>query len=90
VQEVQQVVGILPRGIEPDGKVDGAVTLDNLFQPLSEAGVALGRFGELQFRRGRLQVVAQEGRRVSLARGVAADADAPGQAPGRWWSGGVV
>src|SRR6516162_792095 len=37
VQEVQQIVRILPRGIESDDEVDDAVTLDKLLQALSEA-----------------------------------------------------
>ena len=90
MQEVQQVVGILPGGIKPDDEVDGPVPLDDLLQPLSEAGVALGGFGELQFRGGRLQVVAQEGRLVPIAGRVDADADALGLVADGLWSSGVV
>ena len=90
VQEVQQVVGILPGGIKPDDEVDGPVPLDDLLPPLAEAGVALGGFGKLQFRRGRRQVVAQEGRLVPIAGRVDADADAPGLVANGLWKGGVV
>ncbi len=66
MQKVQQVVGILPRGIEADEESDMGMSLSDLFETLAELGVALGRLGELKVRRGRLQVVAQEGRIVSV------------------------
>lgn len=67
MQEVQQIVRVLSRGIEAHDEVDGAVALDDLFESLPEAGIALSRLGELEFRRGRLQIVAQESRIVPLA-----------------------
>ena len=83
VQKVQQVVGILPRRIEPDDEVAGAVTLGNLRQRLAQAGVAPGRLCKLQLGRRRLQVVAQEGRTVPIARRVDADANTARLAGGR-------
>ena len=54
VQKVQQVVGILAGGVEADDKVDAAVAVHDLFEPLAELGVACCRLGELQLGRGRL------------------------------------
>src|SRR5262249_48023074 len=83
VQKMQQVVGVLSGGVETDDQVDGAVTLDNVFEALAKLPVADGRLGERQFGRGRLQVVAQEAGVVPVARRVDADAEAT-----KWWRSG--
>jgi hypothetical protein len=51
----------------------------DLLKPLQQQRVTIGRFGELQFRGGWLQVFAQKGSVVPVARGVDADADAHGR-----------
>jgi hypothetical protein len=43
VQEVQQIVGILPGGIETNDEVNRAVVLDDMLQALSQLGVTTGR-----------------------------------------------
>jgi hypothetical protein len=67
VQEVQQIVGILPGGIETNDEVNRAVVLDDMLQALSQLGVTTGRLGERQLGCGRLQVVAQESSVVRIA-----------------------
>ena len=47
MQEVQQVVGILPGGIETDVESNGRLTLSELFEALAELGIAAGILGEL-------------------------------------------
>lgn len=76
VQEVQQIVGVLSGGIDTDDEVDGAMPLGDVFESLAKLGVAGGRLCELQFSGRGLQVVAQEGGVVAVARDVDADADA--------------
>ncbi len=90
VQEVPQVVGILACGVEAEDEVNGAVALDDKFETRSELGVAVGGLGELQFGGGGLQVVAQEGGVVAVARGVDADAEASELVAGRLRSGSRV
>ena len=51
-------------------------------EPLAELGVASGGLGEGQFGGGGLEVVAEEGGVVAVARGVDADADAAWQRRG--------
>ena len=76
VQEVQQVVGVLPGGVESDDELDAPVALGDAFEALAETAVPCGRFGELEFVGGRLKVVAQEGGVVAVAGRVDADAEA--------------
>jgi hypothetical protein len=76
VQEVEQIVGILPGGVEPDDEVAGAVALDDAFEALAEQRVPGGRLGKLQLVGGRLEVVLEEGGVVAVAGGVDADATA--------------
>jgi hypothetical protein len=95
LQEVEQVVGVLPRCIATDDEVNGAVALGDAFEALTELGVAGCGLDEGQFVGRRLQVVAQEGGVVAVARGVDADADARGWAGRACWrsrlrSGSVV
>jgi hypothetical protein len=82
VEEVQQVVGVLAGGIEPDDEGDGGVAEGEAFEAVAELGVAGGGLGEGEFGGGGLEVVAQEGGVVAVARGVDADADAGGGAGG--------
>ena len=86
MEEVQEVVGVLPGGIEADDESDGRVAAGEEFEPLSELGVAVGGLGELEFGGGGLEVVAQEGGVVAVAGGIDADADAGGRLRG---DGGV-
>jgi hypothetical protein len=58
VQEVEQIVGVLPRCIETDDEVNGAVALGDAFEALTELGIAGREFDEGQFIGRRLQVVA--------------------------------
>ena len=44
---MQQVVGVLPGGIEADVESDGVVALGELFEALAELGIAAGILGEL-------------------------------------------
>jgi hypothetical protein len=76
VQEVQQVVGILPGRIEADVESDGGMSLGDGFQALAQLGIPLGRLGEQQFVGGGLQVVVEEAGIVPVARGIDADAEA--------------
>ena len=76
MQEVDQVIGILPGGVEADNKVNGSVSLDDPFEPLPQLGIAGGILGESKFVGGRLEIVPEEGGVVSIARGVDADAEA--------------
>lgn len=55
---------------DPYNEVNGAVALADLFEALARQRVALGRLAELQLGGSRLQVVAQEGGVVAVARGV--------------------
>src|SRR5262249_37093733 len=76
VEEVGQVVGVRAGGIEADDEDARAVAAGDLFEPLPELAVAGGRLGELEFGGGRLEIVAQEGGVVAVARRVDADAQA--------------
>ena len=67
LQEVQQVVGILPSGIEADGESDVGVGLGDLLEAFAQLGIAAGRFDELQIRGGGLKIVAQEDGVVTIA-----------------------
>ncbi len=67
VEEVEEVVGVLPGGVEADDEVDGAVALGDAFEALAELGVAGGGLGEGQFVGGGLEVVAEEGGVVAVA-----------------------
>ena len=64
------------------------MALGEVFETLAELGVAVGGFDELELGGGRLEVVAQEGGVVAVARGVDADADADGMVDGLWWCDG--
>jgi hypothetical protein len=83
MQEVERIVGVLPRCIEADDEVDGAVALRDAFEALTELAKAGRGLDEGQFIGRRLQVVAQVGGVVAVARGVDADADADA----RGWAG---
>lgn len=83
VQEVQQVVGVLAGGIEADDEGDIGVTLGEALQALPQGGIADGGLGELQLGGGGLEIVAEEGGIMAVARGVDADADA-GHLPQGW------
>jgi hypothetical protein len=79
VEEVEQIIGILPGGIEADDERDGAVPLADALEALPEAGIAGGRLRELEFVGGGLEVVAEEGGVVAISGRVDADAAAPGR-----------
>ena len=63
MQEVEEVVGVLPGGVEADDEVNGAVALGDAFEALAELGIAGGGLDEGQFVGRGLQVGA--GRRRS-------------------------
>jgi hypothetical protein len=67
VQEVQQVVGILARGIEADEELHRSVPLGDLLQALQQLRVAGGRFGKGQLCLRRLLLVAEEASVVAVA-----------------------
>jgi hypothetical protein len=67
VQEVQQVVGILPGDVEAHCEVDGAELADDLLETRAQLGITDGGFDELQLAGGRLQIVTQEGGVVAVA-----------------------
>ena len=60
LQEVHQVVGILPGGIEPDDEGDLRVTPGDVFETLAELLVAGERLSELQLGGGWLLVACEE------------------------------
>jgi hypothetical protein len=72
---MQEMVGILPAGVEADNEVHVAVTRDDLLEALAQLRVTGSRLDERQFGGSGLKVVAQEGGVVPVARGVDADAD---------------
>ena len=74
VDEVQQVISVLPRGVQADDERDLAEACGDLLQALAKQGIAGGRFGEGQVGGGRLQVVAKEGGDMAIACGIDADA----------------
>ena len=80
VEEMQEVVGVLPGGIDTDDEGDSRVTLGEEFEALAKLGITIGGLGEGEFGSGGLKVVAQEGGVVAVARGVDAAADADGWA----------
>jgi hypothetical protein len=88
VEVMQEVVGGLAGGAEADDRGDGGVAAGDEFQALSLLGVAWGGLGEGE-RSGRLQVLAEEGGVVAIARGVDADADA-GRCGAGSWCGSMV
>jgi hypothetical protein len=81
VEEVQQVVGILPGGVEADDEVNGTLAAGDLFEALAELGVAVGGLGEGEFTGGGLEVVLEEDSVVAVAGGV--DPDRAATAGGR-------
>jgi hypothetical protein len=80
LEGVQEVVSAPPGGVESNEEGDGTVSRGEVFEALSELGVAVGRLGELQFVGCGLVVFAEEGGVVAVARGVDAAADADGWA----------
>ena len=83
-QEVEEVVGVLAGGVEADDEGDGGVSAAMLVESLAELVVAVGGLGEREFGGGGLEVVAEEGGVVAVARGVDADAEADAE----WLGGG--
>ena len=90
VQEVQQVVGILPGDVETHQEVDTAKLADDLLETRAQLGITDGGFDELQLAGSLFQIVAQEGAVVAVARGVDADADADHVGIGLWLRNGSV
>jgi len=77
LEEVEEVIGVLPGGIEPEVKVvEVRVLLGDALESLSEKEVAVGGLGEGKFVGGGLELGVEEGSVVSVACGVDADADA--------------
>ena len=67
LEEVQEVVGVGPGGIEANDEGNGWVRPGQLFESAAELGVAGGGLGEGQFGGGGLLVVAEEGGVVAVA-----------------------
>ena len=87
---MQQVVGILPGDVETHQEVDTAKLADDLLATRAQLRITGGGFDELQVAGSRLQIVAQEGGVVAVARGVDADADADHVGIGLWLRNGNV
>ena len=75
MQEGQQVGGVLAGGVHADAKVDARVLAGHLGQTLFQGLVSAPGFEELQRLGSRLEVFAEEGDMVAVARRVEADAD---------------
>src|SRR5262245_50102277 len=75
LQTGEEVFGIGTSDVESDVEVDAAVPGGELLEALAELGVAVGRFGELEFGPSLLQLLVEEGGVVAIAWGVDADAD---------------
>jgi hypothetical protein len=88
VKEVEQVVTILPRGIEADDERHRPVAPADAFEALAQLGIADGGLGEGEFLGGRLEIVAEKHGIVAIAGGVDANTDAAGRwrRAGRLWS----
>jgi hypothetical protein len=78
MQEVQQMVGVLAGGVEANQEVDATVATHDLFEALAELIVAAARLGERQLACGGLEIGAQEGGVMAIARGVDPDANEGG------------
>ena len=62
LEEVEEVVGVLAGGIEAEGEGNGRMASGDVFEALTELGVAVGGLGEGQFvGGGGLEVGAKEG-----------------------------
>jgi hypothetical protein len=79
MEEVEQVVGVLPSRIEADDKLHSTLSLDDTFEALTEAGVAGGGLGELEFLSSGLKILLEEDGIVAVAGGVDTDAAAAGR-----------
>src|SRR5262245_16222626 len=75
LQPGEEVVGIGTGDVESDVEVDAAVPGGELLEALAELGIAGGGLGELEFGRGLLQLLVEEGGVVAVACGIDADAD---------------
>jgi hypothetical protein len=77
MEEVEQVVGILPGGVEADAEMGrpGRVAQD-ASETEPQLLITLGRLGERELRAGWLQIVAQQTGMMAVARRVDADAEA--------------
>ena len=75
MQEVQQIVAILPGSIKPDHELHRPMPLHDLLQPLAKLLITGRRLSERQLRPRRLQIVAEEASVMPIARRVDADAD---------------
>jgi hypothetical protein len=82
LEESEEVVGVGAGGIEADLEVNLAVPAGEIGETLTQARVALGRFGDFQVGGGRLEVGVEEGDVVAVTRGV--DADANGRDGWSW------
>ena len=49
MQEVEEVVGVLAGGVEPDDEVDKAVALGDAFETAAEFAIAVAGLGEEEF-----------------------------------------
>ena len=72
---MEEVVGILPCGIDADVKMNRAAFGEDSFEPGSELAIAVGALGESEFLGGGLEVIAEEGGIVAVASGIDTDTD---------------
>ena len=87
VEEVEEIVGVLPGGIESDGEGDTGVSGGDVLETLEELSVSVGGFDELQWFSSGLVVGLNEGGEVSVSRGI--DTDTDGYRRGRGLDAGV-
>lgn len=90
MQEVEQIVAILPGSVESDAEVNVAVLGEDLLEARPKLSIAEGGLDELQFAGGGLKVIVHKGGVVPIARGVDADANARHFGIGRLRSGSVL
>jgi hypothetical protein len=79
VKDMDQVIGILPGGIESNVEPARCMAASDPFESIAKLCITLGGLGEREFVGSRLEVIAQEGDIVAVTRGVDADAEARGK-----------
>jgi len=67
VEEVDQIVGVLPGGIESNVKAARRMAASDPFESIAKLRITFGGFGEREFVGSRLEVLAQEGGVVTVA-----------------------
>ena len=72
---MRQVVGILSGGVEANQEVHVVMPCGDVLEALAELSIAGGGLDELQLASGGIEIVAQKGGIMAIARRVDADAD---------------